>query len=303
MMRILHVNNIVNVAWTFSRAQRKTKLRSDVLVLSPSSYGFQADFTVSKYHVLSRILFFKFFRNFLSDYDLYHFHYNSFLPRFMDIPLWKFFGKKVFVHYHGSDIRGKRRYLPRWFADNIFVSTPDLLEYINGAIWIPNPLDLENFPFTGCRKDARAIKIVHATTSRMKKGTSYIVKAISKLRREGYNVELVLIEKTPHTRALEYYKQADIAIDQLEIGWYGMFAIECMALGKPVCVYIREDLESYMPFIPFINTSSRNLAENLRLLVEDEEMRVRFGEMGREYVSRVHDAFKVTKRLTRFYDK
>lgn len=39
------------------------------------------------------------------------------------------------------------------------------------------------------------------------------------------------------------------------------------------CVYIRDDLESYMPFNPIINTSPENITENLRILIEDERLR------------------------------
>jgi len=300
-VRVLHINNIVNVPWIFSRVQRKMGFQSDVLVLSESSYGFRGDIMISKNSKLSRILFPKFLRKFVSDYDLYHFHCNSLLPRFMDISVWKSLGKKVIVHYHGSDVRGKKKHLPRWFADRIFVSTPDLLEYVPKAVWIPNPVDLENLPFVGCQKKMRSTKIVHATTSWAIKGTDRIVKAINELKREGYDIEFILIEDMPHVDAIEYYKQADIAVDQLKTGWYGMFAIECMALGKPVCVYIRKDLESFLPFMPVLNTSPKNVVENLRLLVEDAKTRIQLGKKGREYVEKMHDSYKSTERLAKSY--
>ena len=35
-----------------------------------------------------------------------------------------------------------------------------------------------------------------------------------------------------HDEAVEHYKQADIVVDQLNAGWYGLFAIEAMAPGS-----------------------------------------------------------------------
>lgn len=243
-MKILHVNNIADISWTFSRAQRKMGLQSDVLVFSLSPYGFQGDFMFSQNPIVSRFLFLKFL-NFFLDYSIYHFHFGSFLPHFSDIPLWKLIDKKVFVHYHGSDIRGRRRFLPKFFVNRLFVSTPDLLEFAQEAVWVPNPVILENFPFVGCKTNNRSIKIVHAPSSRMRKGSRDIMKAVKELRRSGYDVELVLIEKVPHKLALEYYKQADIAIDQVKIGWYGMFAIECMALEN-LFVYTLEKIWNHI---------------------------------------------------------
>ncbi len=74
-----------------------------------------------------------------------------------------------------------------------------------------------------------------------------------------------------------------------------------MAFGKPVCVYIRDDLESYMPLNPTINTSPKNIVENLVLLIEDERLRKELGEKGRKYVEKVHDSKKITKQLLELY--
>ena len=47
-------------------------------------------------------------------------------------------------------------------------------------------------------------------------------------------VELDIVEGVPHDEARERYARADIVVDQLNAGWHGVFALEAMALGKPV---------------------------------------------------------------------
>jgi glycosyltransferase involved in cell wall biosynthesis len=238
----------------------------------------------------------------ISDYDIFHFHSFSASNIGLDLPLWKFFGKKIIIHYHGTDIRGKKeKRLYKEFSNKVIVSTPDLLSYISDAIWIPNPIDLEEISVCKVSEKSDKITIVHAPTNRIKKGTKYIINAIKKLKKEGYKAELVIIEKMSHNKAIKYYQQADIIIDQLIIGWYGMFSIECMALGKPVCSFIRNDLESYMPFNPIINTSPKNIVENLKFLIEDETIRESIGKKGRGYVEKVHSADIVTKKVTALY--
>ncbi len=52
--------------------------------------------------------------------------------------------KKIIIHYHGSDIRGRwKEKRDRWeYADKIIVSTPDLLEGSpEGAEYLPNVID------------------------------------------------------------------------------------------------------------------------------------------------------------------
>jgi len=111
----------------------------------------------------------------------------------------------------------------------------------------------------------------------------------------------MLIENMPNNKAIEYYKKADIVIDQLLIGWYGMFAMECMAFGKPVCSYISEDLESYMPFNPIINTSPENIVENLRILAENGSFRKEAGYKSRKYIEEMHDANKIARKINNIY--
>ncbi len=210
------------------------------------------------------------------EYDLLHFHYSSGMPFCLDFPFWRLLNKKVVMHHHGTDIRYKgEHWLCSRLAQRIFVSTPDLLEWSRDAIWVPNPLELEMYPYVGIRKqqsdNADSIKILHAPSRRHLKGTAHVLRAIKKLKNEGYNVGSILIENTNHKDALESYKEADIVVDQLLIGWYGMLAQECMALGKPVCVYLREDLQGYMPIQPMLNTTADNLLKNLRLLIEDPD--------------------------------
>ena len=55
-------------------------------------------------------------------------------------------------------------------------------------------------------------------------------------------VELDIVEGVPHDVARERYARADIVVDQLNAGWHGVFALESMALGKPVVTYLKPDV-------------------------------------------------------------
>ena len=315
MDTILHIGSVAGVPQNISAAQRRLGRRSDVLSFEYHDFGYPTDFhyPIKLDYSSKRSIYLSNPINLLQkmprlfpiakDYDLLHFHYSSGLPFGLDFPLWRLLHKKVVIHHHGTDIRykGEHWFLNR-FAQRIFVSTPDLLEWSQNAIWIPNPLDLELYPYVGVKEkqenDADPIKINHAPSKRILKGTEDVLRAVKQLKSQGYNIKLFLVENTPHKEALEYYKQADIVIDQLLIGWYGMVAQECMALGKPVCVYLREDLEGYIPSHPMLNTTRDNIVNNLKQLIEDAALRANLGEKGRIYVEKVHNSAKIAHMLS-----
>src|SRR5262249_9205527 len=54
-------------------------------------------------------------------------------------------------------------------------------------------------------------------------------------------VDLEIVEGLHHDEARRRYERADIVVDQLNAGWYGLFANEAMALGKPVVTFLHEE--------------------------------------------------------------
>ena len=145
------------------------------------------------------------------------------------------------------------------------------------------------------------IKILHAPNHRMIKGSSVFINTIRELIEEGYPFELKLLEKVPNSEIKTAIAEADIIADQLVVGWYAMFAIEAMAMGKPVLCYLRKDLEElYIKAglikkdeIPIINCSSLNIKEKLIQLVEEKDSLTLLGKKSREYVLNHHSLHSV----------
>ena len=71
--------------------------------------------------------------------------------------------------------------------------------------------------------------------------------------------------------ALEIMQKADIFIDQLILGSYGMSSIEAMSFGKPVMTYIMPKVfEAGLPNeCPIVNTNPTNLEGNLIALITE----------------------------------
>ena len=123
---------------------------------------------------------------------------------------------------------------------------------------------------------------------------------------ESLPVDLDIVEGVNHEQARERYARADIVVDQLNAGWHGVFALESMALGKPVVAHldpetVEQSAEGYGIRVPIVPATKDDLAEKLRPLVEDAALRRETGAASRAYVEQVHDIDVIADRLLSIY--
>jgi glycosyltransferase involved in cell wall biosynthesis len=135
--------------------------------------------------------------------------------------------------------------------------------------------------------------IVHAPNHRNVKGTEFLLRAVERLQARGIACELRLIEGIPRHEALALYDAADIIADQFILGGFGIFALEGMALGKPVLTYLDEQhLRNPLLVHPLVNTTPENVEEVLAVLLQLPELRERIGRAARASVER-YQSFEV----------
>jgi glycosyltransferase involved in cell wall biosynthesis len=131
--------------------------------------------------------------------------------------------------------------------------------------------------------------IVHAPNHRLVKGTPELLETLDRLQSRGFAFELRLVERVAHTEAQAIYETADLIADQFIIGAFGSFALEGLALGKPVLAYLdQEHLRDPVFNLPIVNTTLENMERVLAVLLAIPELRRRLGEMGRAAVTRYH---------------
>ena len=235
--------------------------------------------------------------------DVFHFYFGlTLVPKSVQFPLLRAMGKKSVLHYLGSDIRGKTRDALAFGkrADAEIVGSYDARRWVPEARVIPPGLDLR--PFTPQPpSDSPRPLVVHAPSNREKKGTRFVIDACARLP-----VELDIVEGVPHDEARARYARADIVVDQLNAGWHGVFAIESMALGKPVVAHLTPDVVERSASglgrrIPIVPATKETLVEALRPLVEQPALRREIGGQSRAYVEQVHDIDRVADRLLDLY--
>jgi len=151
--------------------------------------------------------------------------------------------------------------------------------------------------------DDGEIRILHAPNHRALKGTSAFLAATEKLKSEGYRIQVVLLEKASNFEVRNAIESADIVVDQLVIGWYAMFSIEAMAMGRPVVCYLREDLlEMYeaeqlidREQLPIVSATPDSIYDVLKMLIDDAEIRKELSTRGPWFVDRYHSICAIGK--------
>jgi glycosyltransferase involved in cell wall biosynthesis len=304
------------------------------------SFGYKADWFVelptnqlerckTYYHTLEKVI--------EDEYDIIHYFQRSFFmstpPKRhdmltgFDIPLFKLRGKRIAYRFTGWELIDKQielknnpysafnhgwdgffdEYLKgeyieylRCYCDAFMVVDPMMREHMPEAKIIPRVLRIEDFEEIGIEKRDKPL-ILHAPTNKTYKGSKYIINALKELKNEGLRFELKLLNKVPFKEALEWYKRADLIVDQILIGWYGVLATECMAMGKPVAVYMRDDLVNTPQDVPVQNINLDNVKDKLRDAIQDFELRKYLSERGRSYVKATHDESVVIPKLIDVY--
>jgi len=180
------------------------------------------------------------------------------------------------------------------------VGSYDAIRWVPDAQVIPPGIDVRAIEPAPPSDRARPV-VLHAPSSRERKGTEFVVAACEQL-----GVDLEIVEGLDHREAFERYRRADVIVDQLYAGWYGVFAIEALALGKPVVTFLHEEAvrrteEAFGVEVPIVNATKETLAEALRPLVASAEERQRLGLAGRAYAEEVHDLDRMTDRLLALY--
>ena len=300
--------NFAGIGWTNVQALRRKGIDARLVVFNTQPAHPEAD---EDLHLppgpawRRQAMQFRALAKLLPSTDVFHFYFGlTLVPKRIQFPILKAARKKSVFHFVGSDIRGKSTDELAYgrLADTQIVGSYDAARWIPEAEVVPPGIDLSAIEPVPPRADG-PVRAAHAALSRRRKGTELVVAACEEL-----GLELDVIENVRHDEVGPRLARADIVVDQLNSGWYGLFAIEAMAYGKPVVCYIHDEAATrtaaaFGVDLPIVRTTKETLAADLRPLLESAEERRARGAAGRSYVERVHDADKMADRLIDIYSR
>jgi glycosyltransferase involved in cell wall biosynthesis len=263
-------------------------------------------------------------------FDVYHFITRSVLRGYLDAKLARRLGKGTVVEFMGTDARIPevemernpylrefkgmdgdfiRRRLAEWapitaghaiFMDHAF--DVFLKPYFDHVHVVGQRIDTSQSRPSYPDPERKRPRVLHAPTHRPIKGTLHLTRAVERLKQRGLKFDYVEIEGVPNWQLLDLCADADLIIDQLLCGSHGVFAAECMALGKPVISFIHEELvPTYPEGFPIINANPDTIEAVLEQWIQQPEERHRIGVQARDYAERVHDFRAVGSRLSEVY--
>jgi len=336
-MKILHLPvDTGGQAWGLSRAERNLGADSTNIVFQKSRFSYNCDrsLELDRYSIFKRyFLRTKYLFKFLKKYDIFHFYFGvTFWPFNLDLFVLKLFKKKLFFTFQGSDIRFKKYKIENkvifnnyisWykfdfikkckikfinlFADKTYVLNPDLLLSSPNSEYLP----YANVNIDKIKPDnilAKRYNIVHSPSNRKIKGTDIIIKIIRSLKvNEFPKINLILNENISHDQVIKNSKVAQLAVDQLKIGWYGGYAVEMMALGIPVICYINKKILYHLKLkdlynIPIISANASNLKEVLSYYLDNEDKLKEISKKSRKFAESHHNPKKIAKYTLTAYN-
>jgi hypothetical protein len=296
-MKIAHINNTSGIASIIAKEQRKYGHKVDVFVFNKVIHSQFGGIMINYRSPFARWSFFKK----IKEYEVWHYHYPyGSLKRSLE----KRNKHKVYLkHYHGGDLRGK------YDDDFCLVSTPDLLEYSPHGRWLPSPVDIaeiekrvcSSLPRTDDTREKRKVRLAHYPYYKNFPATDYYTNTLLELV-NAKKCEVMEILRIPYDQTLQAINSCDIVIGKIlpDVGWFGKFELEGMALGKPVIAYVSDKLyEEYKP--PIYRTTQESFKYDLERLIEDTSERQRLGKEGSDYVRKYHSVESVTKVLQEYY--
>jgi glycosyltransferase involved in cell wall biosynthesis len=238
-------------------------------------------------------------------------------------------GIKVGLVFHGSEIRDPRRHAERYpwspfrdpkeeltarlqrqleelaplvaaFDGPKFVSTPDLLDDVPDATWMPVVIDLDVWTQGDEPLSRPRPLVVHAPSNRALKGTELIEPVLHDLVDRGL-IDYQRIEGVPPAEVPAMMRGADIVLDHFGIGNYGVVTCEAMASGRVSISHIHDRVRDRVPEpIPTIEATPDTLGAVIEKVLDDRDAARATAAAGPAFVRKWHDGRRSAAVLADF---
>ena len=256
----------------------------------------------------------------LTKFDVFIFSYGETFFRLLDLPVLGMFRKKLIFVFHGSDARppylcgflsdrarnvSDRAYLKEVraqktklktiekYADAVvsaptyshFFENPFILSLIVG---LPNSANAESPDDDDDGNSKGSVRILHAPTDPLAKGTESIRKVVEDLRKK-HAIEYREITGQPHRTVLKELQRCDLVIDQIysDTPLAGL-ANEAAMFGKPSVVGGYPAMDDFglgdsdTPRSEYCHPDK--VADSVERLIADLPYRRQLGKKSREFV-------------------
>lgn len=170
--------------------------------------------------------------------------------------------------------------------------------------WVPIAIPVKRYrAMVPAERKPGPFRIAHSPSRRDYKGTADLVAAVDTLRKKGLAIEIVMIERQTHGKALAMKADADLTFDSFWLGIQGS-GLEAAAMGQMVVAGDADVRELYIGSevgaCPYTFADDRaQLAAILERAVTDPKWRAAEAKRVGKYVTAYHDYAAVASRYER----
>ena len=271
--------------------------------------------------------------------DVIHYTYSALYSDGKDVEYANMLKKKIFIEWVGSDIRNPEylmsinKYYKQAFHNGYEYASYESKEqsiknqslfaknnaipllcaemklhidpkYFKDVQLLYQRINVKDFTPHYPALDNKRPLIIHSPTAKVGKGSDIIIPIIEDLKKH-YEFDFLLLHDMSRAVVLETMEKADVFLDQIICGGYGMASMEAMSYGKPVMCFIMPEVfaAGLSHECPIINTNPDNLKEQLIRIITNSTLRNDIGRKSRAYAEKFHDAESITDQLLSIYKR
>ncbi|WP_350281238.1 glycosyltransferase [Kribbella sp. HUAS MG21] len=188
----------------------------------------------------------------------------------------------------------------------VYVSTPDLFDYVPNAVWCPVIVDVNTW-----RSDAPVLEhpkpvVAHAPSKSAMKGSELIDPIMERLAGQGL-ITYRRVEGVDPAEMPAVYRDADIVLDQFRVGSYGVAACEAMAAGRVVVGQIAQHVRDRVAAdtgldLPIVEATPDTVEQVVLDLIAQPAQAREVAARGPGFVEKVHDGRWSAEALASFVE-
>ena len=162
------------------------------------------------------------------------------------------------------------------FEGPVFVSTPDLLDDAPHAQWCPGVVDPDWWASDWPVMAREVPVVVHIPSNGRLKGSEHIDPVMRELEAAG-RIRYHRPEGIDREGLRRAYQEADIVVDQLVMGLYGVAAVEAMAAGRVVVAFVGNTVRDRIRTatgleVPIVEADPDTLKAVIERLLDDRDL-------------------------------
>ena len=275
----------------------------------------------------------------LIKFDVYIFSGSGSFFKFYELPVLKLFRKKIIVVYLGSDARPD--YLSGRYLDDVGGSfdcaniEKKIVQQIKRIRKVESYADIiVNHTATSqlfkrdfvrihalgmpvralasqpeSLKPSKAIRIVHAPSRPLAKGSLVFKRTVEELCAEGIEIEYVELIGVPNAVVLKELANCDFVLDELYSDTpMAMLATEAAMFSKPVIVggyyaghYCLDNPSTEYPVSLYVTPT--DIKKSIIKLIQDKEFRLNLGSQANTFVNRNWNVRQVAQNYLSLFDE